>query len=288
MTGTEQLSLTDVAQRLGVHYMTVYRYVRTGRLAAQRGGTQWVVLESELSRFDVERHAIALAAPDGSVNDPVARLAERLLHGDENGAWAIAQDSLVGGASPTEMYQELFAPAMRTIGERWTRGEVTVAEEHVASGVMTRLVGRSGPLFRSRGTRFGTVVVGSPAGEMHALATAFAADILRASRYDVVDLGVNVPTDAFVQCVRDTNRLVAIAISITTPLSRPSAGDLMDALRRANLGVPIYLGGAGADAASAHQLGASHWAPDVREITSALKNSYAANAATASAHERLA
>ena len=56
MTGSDGLSLADVAERLGVHYMTVYRYVRTGRLRAQREGTQWVVLESELSRFDVERH----------------------------------------------------------------------------------------------------------------------------------------------------------------------------------------------------------------------------------------
>lgn len=266
MTGNDGLSLADVAERLGVHYMTVYRYVRTGRLTAQRKGALWVVLESELSRFDVERHAIALVPRGGSVGDPVSRLAERLLDGDENGAWTIAQESLAGGASPTDVYQGLFAPAMRTIGERWTRGEVTVADEHRASVVMARLIGRSGPLFRSRGTRIGTVVVGAPAGEMHGLATSFAADILRAKRFDVVDLGADVPTDAFVQCVRDTNRLVAIAISVMTPQIRPSAADLIESLRRTDVRVPIYIGGAGVDAASATELGADHWAPDVSAV----------------------
>ena len=266
MTGGDRLTLADVAERLGVHYMTVYRYVRTGRMTAQREGTQWVVLESELSRFDVERHAIALVASDGSVRDPVARLVERLLDGDENGAWTIAQESLAGGESPTQVYLELFAPAMREVGEHWVRGEVSVADEHRAAVVMARLVGRSGPLFRSRGTRIGTVVVGAPAGEMHGLATSFAADILRARRFDVVDLGADVPTDAFVQCVCETNRLVAVAISVVTPQSRPSAAELIGALRRANVPVPVYVGGAGVDAESARELGADQWAPDVSGV----------------------
>ena len=255
--------MAEVAERLGVHYMTVYRYVRTGRLTAQREGAQWVVLESELSRFDVERHAIALAPRDMSVADSIARLAERLLDGDENGAWTIAQESLAGGISPTGVYQELFSPAMRTIGEQWAHDEITVAQEHCASVVMTRLVGRCGPLFRSRGTRIGTVVIGAPTGEMHGLATSFAADILRAKRFDVVDLGANVPTDAFVQCVCGTNRLGAIAISVITVQSRVSAGQLIEALRYAEVRAPIYLGGLGVDATSARELGADHWARDV-------------------------
>ena len=272
MTESDRLTLADVAKRLGVHYMTVYRYVRTGRLSAQREGTQWVVLESELSRFDVDRHAIALAPRNGSTGDPIVRLAERLLDGDEFGAWTIAQELLAGGASPTHLYQGLFAPAMRTIGERWARGEVTIADEHRASVVMARLVGRSGPLFRSRGTRIGTVVVGAPAGEMHGLATSLAADILRARRFDVVDLGADVPSDAFVQCVGNTNRLVAVAISVVIQQSRPSAAHLIDALRRADVRVPIYVGGAGVDVASVRELGADHWALDVSDVASALRD----------------
>ncbi len=263
MTDSERLTLANVANLLGVHYMTVYRYVRTGRLAAKREGARWVVLESELSRFDVKRHSIALAPRDGSIADSVARLTQRLLDGDENGAWTIAQESLGGGASPTHVYEELFAPAMHTIGERWANGVITIADEHCASAVMGRLVGRCGPLFRSRGTRIGTVVVGAPAGEMHALATSFAADILRAKRVDVVDLCADVPTDAFVQFVLATNRLVAIAISVTTPQSQPSARELIDALRRSDVRAPIHLGGFGVDEASAHELGADHWAANV-------------------------
>lgn len=266
----ERLGLVQVAERLGVHYMTAYRYVRTGRLAAERDGTQWVVLASELDRFNVDRHTIALAPSEGSV-DRVSRLGERLLDGDENGAWAIAQEFLAGGATPTQLYQRLFTPAMRVIGERWKRGEVSVADEHRASVVMSRLVGRSGPLFRSRGTRIGTIVVGAPAGEMHGLATSFAADILRAQRFDVVDLGANVPTDSFVTCVLETNRLIGVVISVVTEESRTSAAELIEALRRAEVSVPLFLGGAGVDDASARELGADHWASDVSAVASTLE-----------------
>ncbi len=252
--------------------MTAYRYVRTGRLPAQLEGTQWVVQESELSRFDVARHAIAATPRERSGGDPVVRLVRRLLEGDENGSWAIAQEALSGGATPTYVYQELFAPAMRIIGERWSRGEVTVADEHRASVVMTRLVGRSGPFFRSRGTRTGTVVVGAPAGEMHALATSFAADILRAKHFDVVELGADVPTAAFVQCVHNVNRLLAIAICVVTPISRSSAAELIEALRISEISVPIYLGGAGVDAAVAEALGADLWLPDISVVASILND----------------
>ncbi len=264
----ERLGLTEVAERLGVHYMTAYRYVRTGRLAAERDGTQWVVLASELDHFDLGDLG-ATVSSERSV-DRVSRLAERLLDGDENGAWTIAQEYLAGGASPTQLYQGLFTPAMHVIGERWQRGEVGVADEHRASVVMSRLVGRSGPLFRSRGTRNGTIVVGAPAGEMHGLATSFAADILRARRFDVVDLGANVPTDSFVTCVLGTNRLIGVVISVVTQESRKGAAELIRALRRAKVSVPLFLGGAGVDDVSAHEMGADHWAPDVSAVASKL------------------
>ena len=46
-----ELSLQEVADRLGVHYMTAYKYVRMGKLHAEKQGASWVVLEEDLERF---------------------------------------------------------------------------------------------------------------------------------------------------------------------------------------------------------------------------------------------
>ncbi|HLU43332.1 MAG TPA: helix-turn-helix domain-containing protein, partial [Microthrixaceae bacterium] len=51
MCHDETLNLKQVAQRLGVHYMTAYRYVRTGRLPARREGNVWLVEGADLAAF---------------------------------------------------------------------------------------------------------------------------------------------------------------------------------------------------------------------------------------------
>ena len=48
----ETISLTEAAERLDVHYMTAYRYVRTGRLHATKQGGQWVVPVEEVENFN--------------------------------------------------------------------------------------------------------------------------------------------------------------------------------------------------------------------------------------------
>ena len=47
----DRITLREAAQRLGVHYMTVYRYVRTGRLPASRAGVQWLIDSDDLTRL---------------------------------------------------------------------------------------------------------------------------------------------------------------------------------------------------------------------------------------------
>ena len=49
--GNADLNLKQVAAELGVHYMTAYRYVRTGRLVARRVGTGWIVATEDLQEF---------------------------------------------------------------------------------------------------------------------------------------------------------------------------------------------------------------------------------------------
>ncbi len=48
----DELTLHQAADRLGVHYMTAYRYVRTGKLPARRAGSQWVVDAADLARLE--------------------------------------------------------------------------------------------------------------------------------------------------------------------------------------------------------------------------------------------
>ena len=195
--------------------MTAYRYVRTGRLPARREGVQWMVDPAELAKM---RPPERTTRGHGTVrSEGPAKLAARMAAGDEAGAWGVVEAALASGVEAADIYLDLLVPALEVVGEGWAAGELTVADEHRATAVALRLVGRLGPRFARRGRKRGTVVVGAPAGEQHGLPSAILADLLRGVGFEVLDMGANTPAASFAETAREANRLVAIAIAITTP-----------------------------------------------------------------------
>jgi len=264
MTRDVTYGLGEAAELLGVHYMTVYRYIRTGRLPARQSGSHWLIAGSDLKHFSQTKPAAGGRGKRLRLDSNAAeRLVARLLVSDESGCWGIVQEALAGGAAPRDIYVDLFGPALIMIGDLWERDAITVADEHRASVVVHRLVGRLGPLFRPRGPRTGTVIVGTPSGEFHALPTAFVADILRSRGLEVIDLGADVPADAFAACAVDAESLTAIGIAVTLARNRRSLGVLIRTLRTAGVTALIVVGGAGITEAQARTLGADHWGRDI-------------------------
>lgn len=235
----ELVTLQQAADRLGLHYMTVYRYVRTGRLPGHKVGAEWRVDPADLAAFESD------GTPPPATSrrtDHGRRLFDRLVAGDERGAWTVVQSALASGLDPDALYLRVIAPALTTIGDRWAEGAVSVGEEHQATVVVQRLIGRLGPMFTRRGRTRGTVVLGAPPGDSHSLPSSLFADLLRGEGLGVVDLGADTPIDSFVDAALQADRLVAVAISVTTPGNEAAVLDTVDAVRRA-VAVPVVVGG---------------------------------------------
>ncbi len=255
------LTLQEVAEALGVHYMTAYRYVRTGRLSGVKVGSEWRVRVDDVQAF---AHPDA-PAPGPRRRDYPRRLGERLLVGDETGAWSVVEGALAAGVDPSEVYTDVIAPALSGIGDAWARGEVTVGEEHQASAVALRLVGRLGPRFNRRGRKRGTVVLGAAPYDHHGLPVALFADLLRGAGFAVVDLGANSPAESFIAAASSAERLVAVGISVTTPDNDTAVRDTVAAIKAA-VDVPVVVGGgAVSDEAAAQAVGADAWADDTTD-----------------------
>ena len=278
---TDLLTLYEVAERLGVHYMTVYRYVRTGRLDGHKVGVEWRVDPDDLEAFiaDASTSSAAKSAAQSESNggdgeptpsrrprvDYRRRLVDRLVAGDENGSWAIVQNALTAGLDPNGVYLDVISPALTTIGEEWAAGRLTLAEEHQASVVVHRLIGRLGPLFTRRGRSRGSIVLGAPSGDNHSLPSALFADLLRGAGFSAVDLGANTPPSSFVDTARRTERLIAVAVSATSPEDDAAIASVIAAVHE-QLDVPTVVGGGAIrSAAHADALGADHWAATTRE-----------------------
>ncbi len=254
-SGDGLLTLTEVADRLGVHYMTAYRYLRTGRLQGTKQGTEWRVRAADVTRFE-ERSADAAPRTSRRRIDWAARAEERMLAGDEAGASSVIDNAMAAGMSLEEVYLDLLGPALKSIGDRWESTEITVADEHLASAIAVRLVGQLGPRFARRGRKRGTIVVAAPAGDTHSLPVALFADLLRGRGFRVLDLGGDVPSDSLASTVAGTDNLLAVCLGCTTLGNDASVTEAIDAVRRAS-DVAVLAGGqAIADPDRARALGA--------------------------------
>jgi excisionase family DNA binding protein len=253
---TQPLTLLQAADELGVHYMTVYRYVRTGWLPATRVGGTWQVAPADLELVRRVGPGTRRRRPTGPAPSR-SRLLARLVAGDETGAWGLLEAALASDMTPEDVLLELVAPALRSIGTRWERGQLSIADEHRASAVAARLISRLGARFARRGVKRGTVILAAPSGELHGAPVAIAANLLRWRGFDVVELGADTPAEALAETVLTEPNLVAVGMACTTDGASSTARRTIAMVRRSSPDVPILLGGAAiSDAAHARKLGA--------------------------------
>lgn len=266
----EDLTLQGAADRLGVHYMTAYRYVRLGLLPAHKAGGTWRVTVADLDEF-----ASPSQQPIHKGEAPWSqRLEARMVSGDTNGAWAVVEAALTSGLGPSRVYTQVLAPAMTSIGERWAAGELDIDDEHIASSIAARLIGRLGSKFNRRGRPKGTVVAAAPSGERHGLGLAMVTDILRGEGYGVLDLGPDTPAGSLVAAMEKVDDVAAVVMSVVYTDALPELKEMIDAVRDAHGAIPIIVGGrAITSAEQANELGADGWSSDPAEAAGLVERS---------------
>ena len=212
------------------------REVRTLRRAAEAAGAAPVRLGSDPG-----------TAGDGP--DPaVTRLVELLCAGDHRGACDLVAGLIDAGLPAAAVMGRLIAPAMHTIGEMWQRGDLSVADEHLATAVCERVVAGLYPdllthRFRSRER----VIVAAVEGETHCLGARMVADVLEGHGYDVLYLGADVPADSLALAViRHEPDL--LALSVTRATHGAALERCLAEARRCRPSMMVLLGGQGVSA----------------------------------------
>ncbi len=263
------IGLNDAAHRLGVHYMTVYRYVRTGRLPAVKTAGEWRVDPADVDRLGRQERTLPVGGPRRSW--ATSRMLDRLLAGDEVGAWSVAESALASGAEPADIHLELLAPALRVIGERWRAGSIDVGDEHRASVVSRRVISRLGPLFSRRGRKRGVIVLGAVAGERHEIPGSIVADQLRGAGFEVADLGADTPAESFVAAA-ERLRPLCVLVSVTCTGNEAAVASTVSSLR-ARADIAVLVGGAAVpDEKAAVALGSDRWTGrDARQVVAVVE-----------------
>jgi excisionase family DNA binding protein len=257
---TNLLSLREAAEILDVHYMTAYRYVRLGMLPATQQGRRWAVRREDLAAFS-ETPPASTERGDADWDE---RLLARMLEADVSGAWGVTEAALASGMTLTGAYEQLLVPALRRVGDLWVAGDISVADEHAASQVATRIVARLAPRMARPGRRRGTVVLGSTQTETHGLALSIAADLFRNAQFDVVDLGTNLPAESLAASVASRTDVTVVALSITNPGQGVEIARSIGAVRAVK-DVKVVVGGGGISEEEALAAGADGYARTARD-----------------------
>jgi methanogenic corrinoid protein MtbC1 len=174
----------------------------------------------------------------------------------------------------SSMRSEIVIPRFRS-----SSGDLEIADQHLATAVAVRLVSRLGARFRRPGRSRGTAVFGAPPGEFHSLPIAIVSDLIRLQGYDVLELGANVPAEAFVSSVSRTPRLLCVGLGVSQPELLGATQDVIDAIRDRHPEIPIVVGGL-AVSASARQLlrGVTAIADDGRDAVAIVESIASARA----------
>jgi len=138
-----------------------------------------------------------------------------------------------------EAFEEVLAPALVEIGESWERGELTVAQEHLASSTVR--AGLQRLLADARASVRGVVVLACAPGERHEIGLLMLAVLLRADGWQVAYLGPDTPIDDAVSLASDLDARV-LGFSAT---SDAYAKDLQRGLRSAKVPstITVVVGG---------------------------------------------
>jgi DNA-binding transcriptional MerR regulator len=158
---------------------------------------------------------------------------------DERRAHAII-DTLLAATTLDWALAEVIVPYLHELGRRWEGGEVSVAQEHFASGVLRgRLLGLARDWAVGLGPR---AVLACAPGEQHDLGLIAFGLALRARGWRIVYLGADTPVESVAEAARSSEPVFVVISAVSGDRFRDAARELHDLARRYEL----RLGGAGA------------------------------------------
>lgn len=190
-----------------------------------------------------ENHA---HTPDDARLEQLARAyADALIAGDEVAA-EIAIREAMDAELPTSVIDErIIAPALWLIGDLWECGQISIADEHLATEITVRILAlqREAQRVAQARQRY-RVMLTTPPGEWHVVALRMVENLVRGAGYGVVMLGADVPASTIAAAARH-HQADVVCLSSTMPGRRHEVLQVIDEVRGVWPSAAFVLGGRG-------------------------------------------
>ena len=192
----------------------------------------------------------------------LSALAENLMAGESGEVQKLTQEALDEGVPCSEILDEGLIKGMNVVGERFKNGEFFIPEVLMAAKAMHAGMDILKPLLVSSGVEpIGKVAIGTVKGDLHDIGKNLVAMMLEGAGFEVMDLGISVPPEKFVDAAEKGGaNIVAISALLTTSMIGMEA--TVKALREAGMSdkVKTMIGGAPVTQSFADRIGADGYA----------------------------
>jgi 5-methyltetrahydrofolate--homocysteine methyltransferase len=194
---------------------------------------------------------------------PLEELREAIVSGQAKDAAAKTTDGLALGIPASRLLQEGLIAAMGKVGDLYEQGEFYVPEMLVAANAMKEALAVLRPHLVDEGVPpVATVAIGTVKGDLHDIGKNLVAMMLEGAGFRIVDLGVDVAPDRFVESIREGADVVGLSALLTTTMVEMKS--TIDAIVAAGVRgrTRVVVGGAPITAEYAEAIGADGYAPD--------------------------
>ena len=174
------------------------------------------------------------------------------------------QQALDAGVPAFRIVDKGMAEGMRIVGEKYEANEYFLSELIVAGEVMKEGMKVLEPHLKSgQVKKMGKIVMGTVFGDLHDIGKNVASVMLGAAGFDIVDLGVDVPAEKFVEAVRKEEPDI-VGMSALITVTMPEMEKAVKALEKAGLRdrLKVIIGGAPVTSQFAEKIGADAAAKD--------------------------
>jgi len=203
----------------------------------------------------------------------LTNVSESLIQGKSKEVKRLVEELIQEGISPKSILTDGLMPGMDVVGRRFKNNEIYVPEVLIAARAMHAGMDVLKPyLTGSESVSIGKVVIGTVKGDLHDIGKNLVCMMLEGAGFEVVDLGIDVPSDVFIEKAKEHNaKFIMMSALLTTTMG--AMKDVIQKARESGLnGVKVVIGGAPVTEAFANEIGADGYAPDAASAVEVSRN----------------
>jgi 5-methyltetrahydrofolate--homocysteine methyltransferase len=199
-------------------------------------------------------------------------LADAVIKGDQKKAVEITKAALAERTAPKSVLDKGLIAGMDIVGARFKKNEIYIPEVLIAARAMKMAMEILEPELVKAGVEpVGKLLIGTVQGDLHDIGKNLVAMMLKGAGFEVIDLGVDVGPEKFIEHVK-TSKAQLIGMSALLTTTMPGMERTIKALKQAGVPVKVMIGGAPVTQDYANKIGADGFAPDAASAVDMAKS----------------